>query len=241
MNHAEAVAEDVRNKEDAHSRAEKTRQEQKEKTEKEEEEMREQGLDPKKEKLLNMTASEADYQNSWKERKKEENFGWGRESAPHVISLVNQFHISIFSLSMRSVIQNTYSSIFLEIIHPFSHRYPLFIFNLILIFIFMFWFFPEFNVEKDYKVYHKRIKSAEKVFKDYEEKKNSTREEDFFPTAHNLNYGQQKQAEKEKVELLLDEMGKAWVFSILCRNFRESSALNNKFYYRIFYSCNMIC
>ncbi|PRP89066.1 hypothetical protein PROFUN_02344 [Planoprotostelium fungivorum] len=143
-NHAEAVAEDARNKEDAHTRAEKARQEYKTKLEKEEEELKEQGLDPKKEKMLNTTAAEAEYQNAWKDRKKDESFGWG-----------------------------------------------------------------QFNTEKDYKVYHKRMKSAEKVFSQYDEAKDKTREEDFFPTAHNLNYGQGKTDTKEKVEFLLDEMGKA--------------------------------
>ena len=56
----EAVAEDVRIKEDSTVRAARLKAEFEAEKQKEEEELKSKGLDPKKEKLLNTTASEAE-------------------------------------------------------------------------------------------------------------------------------------------------------------------------------------
>eukprot|EP01117_Protostelium_nocturnum_P010453 TRINITY_DN3763_c0_g1_i3.p2 TRINITY_DN3763_c0_g1~~TRINITY_DN3763_c0_g1_i3.p2 ORF type:complete len:109 (-),score=44.84 TRINITY_DN3763_c0_g1_i3:301-627(-) len=54
------------------------------------------------------------------------------------------------------------------------------------------------------------MKSAEKVFDEYEKQKGLSKEEDFYPTAHSLNYGTNKKPDSEdKINLLLDEMDKA--------------------------------
>jgi hypothetical protein len=66
-------------KEDPTLEVKKARQEWEEEQEKEAAALKSQGLDPEKEKILNTTASEAEWRESLKNKKKGDEFSWDRK------------------------------------------------------------------------------------------------------------------------------------------------------------------